>query len=86
MESKKPWREVDDTEIAKNKAEKCVNCKYCKKIHADIKGSDYLYETRNKHASIENHLKKFDNLYCDYLEMTGELRGVSPLECQHHLD
>lgn len=80
------WKDVDINTIAKNKADKCVNCKYCKRIHSEIKGSDYIYETRNKYESLGNHLKIFNNLMCDYLNMTGEMRGVSPLECEHYKD
>lgn len=66
------WREYSEKEIYDIQKQNCIrnNCQYLKPIGPEIKEDD----------------EKSKRLYCDYLCMTGKLRGCLPEECRHWKD
>lgn len=62
------WYEYTTREINRTKREKCINCKYSKRVGTSGSGTG----------------NGIGNIFCDYLSMTGHRRGCRPEECPYY--
>lgn len=76
------WYEYTTREINKTKKDKCINCKYSKRVGTSGSGTG---NGRGAEMAIRNSGAKVNigNIFCDYLSMTGHKRGCKPEDCPY---
>lgn len=83
MATKVHWREYSVKQINKVKKEKCINCKYSKRVGTSGSGGNGKEADMGRRKSGAK--VNIGNIYCDYLSMTGTVRGCRPEICDKYI-